>query len=141
MNHDSAMQQCENQILRFFRYLDERQYGHLVSLLAADAAWHRQGKILRGGAEVLAALQQRSPTMKIVHIITNVIIDRCDAQHCALYAYMVVVRHEPGLDTDAPCPLENIDTIRSIAIRMRLEGEQWKITEIKPGNVIFAVNA
>lgn len=72
------MKQCENQILLFFRYLDEQQYEALVALLAPDAVWHRQGKVLQGPSQVHAALMQRSLTMKIAHIITNLVFVKSD---------------------------------------------------------------
>lgn len=164
------MKQCENQVLLFFRYLDEQQYDALVALLAPDAVWHRQGKVLQGPSEVHAALMQRSPTMKIAHIITNLVFVKCDnggegdnhgidarnidkrdinerdinechSVECIVRGYMLVVRHEPGAPLDGPAPLKGVESIRSIHIRMRQMEGQWMIVEMSAEDNRFAANA
>ena len=136
MNDD--LSQCRNQVLRFFRYLDERQYSALTALLSPQAVWHRQGRILAGPAQVHAALMQRSPTMRIVHLISNLMADELDAQHCTMRCYMLVVRHEPGRDVSGPVPLDGIENIRTMAIRLERADTQWLITELKGEDLLFA---
>ena len=136
-----AMQQCENQVMLFFRYLDERRYDALAALLAPDAIWRRQGKALEGPQQVLEALQQRSPTMKIAHIITNLVFDECETQRCAIRAYMLVVRHEPGEPIQGPCPLQGIESIRNVHIQMKPIDGNWRIAELTAEETIFAANA
>lgn len=133
--------QCNNQVLRFFRYLDERHYDALAALLASDAVWHRQGRILRGPAEVQAALEQRSVTMRIAHIIANLMVDELDADHCIMRAYMLVIRHEPGRDQNGPSPMEGIESVRTMHIRLERTDAQWLITELKGDDILFARQA
>ena len=139
MNDD--MKQCENQVMLFFRYLDECKYDALVALLAPDARWHRQGKVLEGPAQVHAALKQRSPTMKIAHVITNLASDEYDAQRCSIQAYMLVVRHEPGRQVAGPVPLNGIESIRRLQIGMVQHAGHWMIARLNAEDTIFAANA
>lgn len=139
MNHD--MKQCENQVMLFFRHLDERHYDALAALLAPDAVWHRQGKVLKGPAEVHAALKQRSATMKIAHIITNLAFDEYEPEHCTMRAYMLVVRHEPGKELCGPSPLKGIESIRNTHVKMKRVADRWLITELNGEDIIFAAGA
>ena len=47
---------CHNQVMAFFRDLDENRYDDLVRRLAPDGVWLRQGQTLAGRDAVLAAL-------------------------------------------------------------------------------------
>ena len=136
-----AMRQCENQVMQFFRHLDECRYEAMVALLAKDAIWRRQGKVLQGPEQVQQALQQRSPTMKIAHIITNLVFDECETQRCTIRGYMLVIRHEPGGPVQGPCPLQGIESIRNVHIQMKQIAGRWAIAELSAEDTIFAANA
>ncbi|HBP28182.1 hypothetical protein CAP48_18325 [Advenella sp. S44] len=136
-----AMKQCENQVLLFFRHLDERRYDALAALLAPDAIWRRQGKVLKGPQQVQQALQQRSATMRIAHIITNLVFDECETQNCTIRAYMLVVRHEPGEHGAGPCPLRGIESIRNVLVQMKRIDNSWLIAELTAEDTLFAANA
>ncbi|NYT25227.1 nuclear transport factor 2 family protein [Alcaligenaceae bacterium] len=136
MNLD--MTECGNQVMLFFRHLDERDYDALVSLLAPDAVWHRQGKQLRGPAEALQALRQRSPNMRIAHIITNLVVDHIDAGRCTMRGYMLVVRHETDQALDGPAPLDGIESIRTIHVALKRRDTGWLIDELSNDPIAFA---
>lgn len=138
---NSDMKQCENQVMLFFRHLDERHYDALVALLTSDAAWHRQGKVLKGPAEVHAALMQRSATMKIAHIITNLAFDECGPESCTMRGYMLVVRHQPSGELRGPSPLKGIESIRNMRVKMTRDTDRWLITELNGEDIIFAAGA
>lgn len=138
---NSDMKQCENQVMLFFRHLDERHYDALAALLAPHAVWHRQGKVLKGPAEVHAALMQRSATMKIAHIITNLAFDESEPESCRMRAYMLVVRHEPSGEFSGPSPLKGIESIRNMHVKMTRVADQWLITELNGEDIIFAAGA
>jgi hypothetical protein len=132
---------CENQVMLFFRYLDERQYDALAALIAPQGVWRRQGKALVGAEQILAALGQRSPTMRIVHLITNLACDQSDADHCSLRGYMLVVRHDPGTVTAGPLPLKGIESVRDLQVNLERHNGQWLISELAGEASLFAMNA
>ena len=51
----------EQTILAMFDHLDERRYDALLTLMAPQAVWHRQGQRLQGHAQILAAAQAGQP--------------------------------------------------------------------------------
>ena len=101
-------------VVRFYRYLDDRDYPALAGLLTSAGEWHRQGKVLHGGEAVIAALSSRSPTMRIHHLLTNVFAVGDGADGAEVTAYMLVVRHEPGGPLEGPAPFAGIENIRTI---------------------------
>lgn len=132
---------CTNQVMLFFRHLDDRNYDALVSLLAPDSRWHRQGKILQGPEQALEALKLRSPTMRIAHVITNLVVDTHDARSCAMRGYLLVFRHDDGVVNAGPSRLDGVDSVRTMHIQSKRMGDQWLIAEIKDEGIMFARDA
>ena len=116
---------------RFFYYLDERRYADLLALMNPDAVWDRQGKRLRGHKEILAALEGRSPTQRIRHVITNALIDASADGSATVKAYMIAYRFDDG--APPPLPPLTIDgplSMSLLATRFVREGDgNWLIAE------------
>lgn len=65
----------EEQIVRFFHYLDARRYDRMLDLMTPDAYWVRQGKVHRGREQILQTLQGRHAGMRVRHAVSNVVSD------------------------------------------------------------------
>jgi hypothetical protein len=63
----------EEQISRFFYFLDERRYDRLLQMFTPDARWLRQGKLLSGHEEIQQVLLQRAPGMRVRHVVSNLV--------------------------------------------------------------------
>jgi hypothetical protein len=124
-------------LIRFFRALDDREYGTLAALLAPSGAWHRQGAVLRSEAEILDAMAKRSPTMRIHHLLTNVFAEP-RGEEADVTAYMLVVRHDAGATPAGPSPLSGIDNIRTMRARLARTPEGWRILELRGEPPSFA---
>jgi len=140
MEAEKDISACTNQVLRFFRCLDERQYEAMAAILNEDAVWYRQGKTLQGPAATLEALAQRSTTMRIVHVITNLMVERLQASDCVMRGYMLIVRHEPGCALSGPAPLNGIESIRDLKVELTQRNNQWRIKALSAEDVLFAQN-
>lgn len=127
--------------MRFFRFLDDRDYEGLTSMLAEESEWHRQGKVLRGKQATLAALQARSPTMRIHHLLTNVLTHSAGDGEITVSAYMSVVRHEPGAAMTGASPLKGIESIRTIRARLRDTPQGWRIVHMGADEISFDTHA
>lgn len=132
---------CRNQVMAFFRHLDDRNYDALAALLSGDSEWHRQGKVLRGRQSALAALALRPGTLRIHHLITNLVADRAEAQACDMRAYMLVLRHDDGTPINGPAPLAGIENVRTTYISLSLVDGQWLISRLSNDEPSFAVVA
>ncbi len=117
-------------VIRFFRAIDDREYAILAPLLAPDGVWLRQGKELRNEAEILAAMAQRSPTMRVHHLLTNMYTEACGDGEVEVCAYMLVVLHDSKSESTGPSPLSGIDSIRTMRARLRQTELGWRIDRL-----------
>jgi len=132
---------CHNQVMAFYRDLDEARYEDLADRLAPGGAWHRQGKVLTSRQAVLDALAPRSKTQRIHHLIVNLVTDSQDEARCRMRAYMLVVRHDSGSTPQGPAPLTGIENIRSIHIELACVDGAWLIKEMRGDEPTFAMAA
>jgi hypothetical protein len=65
----------EQQLVRFFHFLDARRYDRLLDLMTPDAYWLRQGQPHRGREQALQTLQGRPAGMRVRHAVSNVVCD------------------------------------------------------------------
>lgn len=114
---------------RFFHSLDERDYDAVVALFAGDGVWLRQGERLQGHAAVRRALEARSSTLRIRHVITNAFIERVEGDEATLVAYMTAYRHDDGQPSTAPPRIAGPLRISKVVARFRRTGGDWRIAE------------
>ena len=80
------------QLHLFFQMLDERRYDDLLEQFAPDGRWLRQGQWLTGRGEIATALAERPATMRVRHVITNIVVSPRAAGEFAVHAYMTAYR-------------------------------------------------
>jgi hypothetical protein len=68
-------QECAGVLVRFFHYLDRREYEMLAALMTKQGVWHRRGTELVGPEGVLTALRARPADFVTRHLVCNVVID------------------------------------------------------------------
>ncbi len=136
-----ALALCQNQVLAFYRDLDENRYQDLANRFAPDGVWHRQGKVLAGRQAVLDALASRSTTQRIHHLIVNLLADQLDDGRCLMRAYMLVVRHDSGKALQGPAPLTGIENIRTLHMELAYIDGAWLIRQMRGEDISFAMSA
>ncbi|MFD4839587.1 nuclear transport factor 2 family protein [Achromobacter sp. NPDC058515] len=141
MTMNDTLSLCHNQVMAFFRDLDENRYGDLARRLAPDGIWLRQGRTLEGRDAALAALSGRSATQRIHHLICNLVADAWDGDRCAMRAYMLVVRHDSGMPLSGPAPLAGVENIRTTRIELARIGGQWLIARMASDDPSFSAQA
>lgn len=132
---------CHNQVMAFFRDLDENRYGDLAQRLAPGGVWLRQGRTLEGREAVLDALSARSTTQRIHHLISNLVADEWDEDRCAMRAYMLVVRHDSGTPLSGPAPLSGVESIRTMHIELTRRHGPWLILRLANDDLSFSAQA
>ena len=114
---------------RVFYCLDERDYDSLVAAFADDGVWNRQGERLQGHAAVRRALDARSPTQRIRHVISNTFVAEVEGDEATVVAYMTAYRHDDGTPSAAPPRIAGPLRISKVAARFRRVGDDWLIAE------------
>ena len=132
---------CRNQVMGFFRDLDDNAYDSLAGRMAPDGVGHRQGMVLNGREAVLQALSTRSKTMRIHHLIANLLADVVDEHRCVMRAYMLVVRHDAGRPITGPAPLAGIENIRTTHVDLARRDGRWLISLMRNDEPTFATQA
>lgn len=127
----SAFEACTQLTHRFFHCLDERRYDEMLAMMRPDAVWLRQGKRLAGHAQIRAALDERSASQRIRHVVTNGFVEREDAAGADYNAYMLGYRYDDG--TPRQPPLTIAGPVRMLLIKTRFvreAGGAWRIQEM-----------
>ncbi len=119
----------EQTILALFDHLDERRYDALLSLMAPQAVWHRQGQRLQGHAQILAALQQRSGTQRIRHLVTNLLQRSAAGDEAQFSHYMTALKFDDGRVQAGPVTISGPFRMSLVTTQLvRLDGA-WLVAE------------
>ena len=113
----------------FFYCLDERRYDDLVALFATDGIWHRQGKQLRGQAEIRQAMEARSATQRIRHVLTNAFISELDGDRVTVRSYMTAYRHDDGKPAPSVPRIPGPLSMSLVTTVFGRNGNAWLIAE------------
>jgi hypothetical protein len=114
---------------RFYYYLDESRYEDLVATFREDGVWHRQGKALKGHAQVRAAMEERPSTQRTRHVISNAFLSESDENSATLIAYMTAYRFDDSTMRKPPYPIDGPFRFNLVKIRFVRERGAWRIAE------------
>ena len=121
---------CERLLVRLFHCLDARDYEGVAACFAEDSLWLRQGKELRGPAQVLKALQQRTPTIHVHHLLSNIDIRLPEADRAQSIAYMTVYRSDTGKPPVFPIEVPGPELVAVCTGELRRAANQWRVTRL-----------
>ena len=114
---------------RFYYCLDEFRYQDLASLMREDGVWHRQGKVLKGRAQVVAALEERPRTQRIRHVITNAFLESESADAASLVAYLTAYKYDDGKPIKATPTIDGPFRLLLVKKRFAKSNGKWMIAE------------
>lgn len=121
--------EAEQTLLRFIDCLDQNRYPELLSLMTDDAVWHRQGRALRGQPEIGAALQARSPTQRVRHLVSNLLQHGGDDESLQISFYMTALRFDDGQPAAGPARIAAPFNMSRVTNRLVRQGARWLIAE------------
>lgn len=122
-------------LVEFFRALDDNRYSDMADMLEGGV-WHRRGVAIDTRAALMAAMEGRSQTRVIRHVLTNV-SSASDEEEVAVTAYMMVFQQEPGQALDGPAPMPGISTIRTVHCRAAAGPGGWRICDLRSDPAVF----
>lgn len=76
----------------FFSHLDNRRYDDVLSLFLPKGRWLRQGRWLEGREAIRGALDARPASMRVRHVISNIVVTQEAAGKARVEAYMTAYR-------------------------------------------------
>jgi hypothetical protein len=134
----------EQQLVRFFHFLDARRYDRLTELMTPDVFWLRQGKPHRGREQVLHTLQGRHAGMRVRHVVSNVVCDDDErdpawqahaqaidieggAQSVFTSNYLTAYRFDDPADQPPPWRIRGPHKFSVVHTRFVRTGDGWRI--------------
>jgi hypothetical protein len=120
---------CARTLTQFFNWFDQWRYDDMVALFAPDGVWHRQGRALQGPA-IMAALDVRSRTQTVRHVITNIQVDVVDAAAAEFTLYVTAYMHDSGVKAAAPPKIQSPSLLLVVPGGLVKVGDQWKIAHM-----------
>jgi uncharacterized protein (TIGR02246 family) len=124
----AAQLACERLLVRLFHCLDARDYEAVAACFTEDALWLRQGKELRGPTQVLEALQQRTATIHVHHLLTNIDVRLIGKNQAKSIAYMMVYRSDTGRPPQFPIKAAGPELVAVCTAEYRRGSEGWRVT-------------
>lgn len=107
---------------RFFSHLDERRYEDLAALFLPEARWLRQGQWLEGRQAILGAMAARPASVRVRHIISNILVTRRCGSDAEVEAYLTAYRQREG---ERPT-LFSINLVGNV---FRRDAGAWRLAE------------
>lgn len=125
MQTEHAKATCEAVVLAFFHALDTRRHEAAAALIAPDGTWLRQGQLLTGPREVLAALEARPPQRTTCHVITNLRLLEYDGSRAMMGYFLTAYDSDAQVQGGAP----RLVAIRDCQDRLAVHGQDWLLAE------------
>ena len=121
---------CSQVLGRMFHRLDSVDYDGVAAQFSESCEWHRQGKVLRSHAEIIAALKLRPQHLFVQHILHEVVCDPVSENRMRGFAYMTVFRKEFDQPPTLPLPTERPDMLISWSAEFTRESGEWRIKHL-----------
>ncbi len=121
---------CLDVVKRFYLYLDQSRYTDLVALMSAEAEWLRQGNVLSGHAVIVHALEKRSKTRAIVHLLSNMWVEIASPSQATVHGYQVAYSYDNGSVLSGPAPLHAPGSIAAVRVDVVKEQDIWWISHV-----------
>jgi len=121
---------CTQVLYRFFYLFDQFLYDDAAGLFAPDGVWNRQGKALRGPAQVVAAMNQRSTTQTVRHVVTNVLVTAIDEATAEMVLYLTAYQYDSGTKAATPPTIRSPSLLLVVPGRLVKTGGDWRIAEM-----------
>ena len=120
-------------LTRFYRCLDVNDVSGLSAFMHPDSVWHRQGRELRTGADIAAALADRDPRLHIFHLLTSVTFATQADGSVAYSGYLTVVRSYADAGQATRMPPRGAQSLHICEGEFRRDGDDWRICAMNAG--------
>lgn len=115
--------QLSQRLYTLIGHLDNRRNEALAALFLPEGRWQRQGQWFNGREAILGALASRPKTMRVRHLLTNILVTHWTGDTASVQAYMTAYRQLEGGRPE-------LFSINIVTTEFRRgEASQWLIAE------------
>ncbi len=136
MQQHTDCEQAQQLLSRLYGALDERDYAAVAQCFHEDGTWHRQGKVLHGRTDIVAALLQRSPTLVVHHLYSNCLFEVLAPGRLAVRYLLTVFQVEPGQPPIANLP-SGTPQVGFCDAELRLDQGCWRLERMQARTPTF----
>ena len=123
---------CLEIVTAFYRHLDRGEFTRLLALMTHDGIYHRpNGKAVPAGPELLADLSQRSDTVTMAHLLTNLYAESTGPDSMDVHGYMTVFIQDDGKPHAGAAPIPSPKSIYNLNISLVKIAGDWRIARLK----------
>ena len=123
-------------VLRFFRYLDDRNYEQIPDLFCEDGVWHRRGVPTIGPMQIRQSLSDIPPVMPTVHLVTNLQVEQNSSGQAKAVFYVTVFRSGDEAVPKPPLwPMKLPLTLVLYRAELLTIGGEWLFSSLRNGAI------
>ncbi len=130
MNDRTAKADALEILARLYYSLDQRDYERVAAFFHPDGVWQRQGKRLEGPAQIIAALEQRSRTLVVHHIVTNPFFDVASDTQVKVTYYLTVYQVDTGNLPGDTAPAARAPQVGVCRAEFTRAVDSWRISHM-----------
>jgi hypothetical protein len=127
------IRQVEQDVLRFWRDLDQRDYPAMLTALAPDCRWLRE-EWIEGAIAIEESLMKRPADLLTRHLVTNIITDEDDRG--VTVSHLVTTFAGKGSIETGPLPSAVPALVANIEMTIVRRDGRWLISRIEP-TIVF----
>lgn len=132
----SPFEACHQLTMHLWSRLDARNYSATAALFVDDGIWVRRNAPCQGHKAIIASLEQRSKTMQIRHIVSNLTIEFDESKVAQLCHYLTVYQYDDGVAVQVPAPLGAPFAVMTNSATAVQQRGQWRFNWMS-GQVLF----
>ena len=131
MTSDAPTREIEADVTRlligFFNDFDEGRVAPMARRFAADGEWIRRGKTWVGPDGITRAVMERSPTLRVRHVVTNILVTPEGREEATFMLYLTAYMHDDGSPASPPIKIERPAMFLVVEGSARATTEGWRI--------------
>lgn len=123
-----ARRACEDVVLAFVRAFDDGRPESMLGHFAPDGIWERADGTVVGHDGLMKMMAGRSQTLRVRHVITNMITTLQGGDAATVTSYVTVYRHDGAWPEQNPAPLRGPALVGEYTDQLRRTEGGWKIS-------------
>lgn len=120
---------AEQDILRFWRHLDRRDYPAMIGMLTPDCRWLRETWI-QGHPAIAESLERRPSDVVTRHVVTNLIVEQRGRD--LTVSHLVTTFAGKGSSDAGPLPTAAPALVAEISMTIVMQEDRPRIARIEP---------
>lgn len=118
--------ECSRLSLHYATLVDKGDFEAFSLLFSEDGVLDLPGRYMAGRKAIVETLSQRPHSVRILHVFSNILIEKIDRDRCSGIAYITAYRRDAeGMDTNQPVKIDGPSLVGYYEDEFELIGDVW----------------